>query len=189
MGDKIYKETAKYELPPAVSSSAAVLEYISNQSSVIDEIKTKMQMMQRERDKYEDMIEEELKKNKVVCLEVINMNMKITDLESTQMVKEQKCQEQTILHSTLSKELAAKLEDTDSKKIKGLKNTVFQFGAERDTIVQQVEETKSKLRLCTIREKECRNKCSQLNVELGELKILLDAMRKYDLDELESIGH
>merc|ERR1740130_1875159 len=97
-------------------------EDIRNQALVIDEIKTKMQMMQRERDKYEDMIAAEMLKNKEKRVECVKLNMKITNLESRQLAIQGK-----FLDQTLGKELGDKLKDTDSKKVKGLKNTVFQF--------------------------------------------------------------
>jgi len=148
---------------------------------VIDEIKTKMQMMQRERDKYEDMIEAEMVKNKEKRIECVKLNMKITNLESKQLGLEQKFQEQDILSATLKKELDEKMKDTDSKKIKGLKNTVFQFNEEKDVVLGQVEETKSKLRIAKKRYAQMNTKTSQLNIELGELKILLEACRGIEI--------
>jgi len=179
--EAVMEQTRQYELPPKISNSSEPLDFVRNQSMVIDEIKTKMQMMQRERDKYEDMIEAEMVKNKEKRIECVKLNMKITNLESKQLGLEQKFQEQDILSATLKKELDEKMKDTDSKKIKGLKNTVFQFNEEKDVVLGQVEETKSKLRIAKKRYAQMNTKTSQLNIELGELKILLEACRGIEM--------
>jgi len=176
----LWAQTRPMELPPKVSASNGAIDYIRNQAMVIDEIKTKMQMMQRERDKYEDMIEAEMVKNKEKRIECVKLNMKITNIESKQLGLEQKYQEQSILNQTLTKELEEKTKDTDSKKIKGLKNTLFQFTEEKDVVQAQVEETRSKLRQAKQRYSEMSHKVSQLNIELGELKILLEACTRVE---------
>ena len=51
---------------------------------------------------------------------------------------ESKYQEQSILSSTLQKELDEKMADTEGKKVKALRNTVFQFNEEKTVIVDQV---------------------------------------------------
>jgi len=169
-----YETMSEFETAPQVSNSEEAKDFVKNQSMVINEIKTKMQMMQRERDKYEDMIEAEMVKNQVKRVECVKLNMRITNLESRQLAVEQRFQEQSILSQTLAKELQEKTEDTDSKKVKGLRNTVFQFNEEKMVVVGQVEDTKSKLRMCKMRYSQMNNKVSQLNIELGELKILLE---------------
>ncbi len=45
----VWAATAQYEQPPIVSSNDQSLEYLNKQNSVMSEITTKMQMMQRER--------------------------------------------------------------------------------------------------------------------------------------------
>jgi len=172
--EEVMEQTKKFEMPPKISSSSEPIDFVRNQSMVIDEIKTKMQMMQRERDKYEEMIAKEMDLNKQKRIECVKLNMRITNLESKQLGLEQKFQEQDILASTLQKELDEKTKDTDSKKVKGLKNTVFQFTEEKSVIEDQVEETKSKLRQATVRYAKMHEKVSQLSIELGELKILLE---------------
>jgi len=169
-----YVSIAEFETAPKVSNSSDPKDFVKNQSMVINEIKTKMQMMQRERDKYEDMIEAEMVKNQVRRIECVKLNMRITNLETKQLSFESKYQEQSILSQTLAKELKEKTDDTDSKKIKGLKNTVFQFNEEKTVVVEQVEDTRSKLRQAQSRYTQMHHKVSQLNIELGELKILLE---------------
>merc|ERR1719261_929266 len=142
----VWKATGEFEKPPAVTTSDAALDYLNKQNSVMSEITTKMQMMQRERDKYEDMIEEEVAKNKAKRIECVNLNMKITNLETEQMALEAKYKDMHIQNTTLQAELEKKLQDTDSKKVKELKNTVFQFSAEAEEVQAQVEESKSKLK-------------------------------------------
>lgn len=178
--ESMWGNSVQFEVPPRVSASSGAMDFIRNQSLVIDEIKTKMQMMQRERDKYEDMIEAEMVKNKEKRIECVKLNMKITNMESKQLGLEQKFQEQSILNQTLAKELDDKTKDTDSKKIKGLKNTVFQFTEEKNVVQAQVEETRSKLRQAKQRYEEMTKKVSQLNIELGELKILLEVCTKVE---------
>lgn len=86
---------------------------------------------------------------------------------------------------TLTKEFEDKMNDTDSKKIKGLKNTVFQFNEEKDVVIAQVEETKAKMRQAKQRYEEMHKKVSQLNIELGELKILLEACSRVENQGLD----
>jgi uncharacterized coiled-coil DUF342 family protein len=179
----VWKATAEYEKPPAVSTSDDALDYLNKQNSVMSEITTKMQMMQRERDKYEDMIEEEVAKNKAKRIECVNLNMKITNLETEQMALEAKYKDMHIQNTTLQAELEKKLKDTDSKKVKELKNTVFQFGAERDEVVAQVEESKAKLKKTEGLLVKAKKKASQLNIELGELKIMLEGMKSIEIGE------
>merc|ERR1719409_116118 len=143
----VWKATVEFDKPPAVSNSDLALDYLNKQNAVMSEITTKMQMMQRERDKYEDMIEEEVQKNKSKRIECVNLNMKITNLETQQMALEAKYKDMNIQNVTLKTELTKKMKDTDSKKIKELKNTVFQFTEERDTVIEQVEEAKYKLKI------------------------------------------
>lgn len=181
----VWGKTVQFEVAPNVTQSGKAIEYIRNQALVIDEIKTKMQMMQRERDKYEDMIAAEMLKNKEKRVECVKLNMKITNLESRQLAIQGKFQEQSILNQTLGKELGDKLKDTDSKKVKGLKNTVFQFNEEKAVVIQQVEDTKSKLRQAKQRYGEMHAKVNQLNIELGELKILLEACTRVENQGLE----
>jgi len=170
----IYATMEEFEVAPKVSNSEEAKDFVKNQSMVINEIKTKMQMMQRERDKYEDMIEAEMVKNQVKRIECVKLNMRITNLESKQLALESRFQEQNILSQTLAKELKERTEDTDSKKVKGLRNTVFQFNEEKTVVVDQVEDTRSKLRMAKLRYTQMNSKVSQLNIELGELKILLE---------------
>jgi len=171
---KIWEQCKEYEIAPKVSASNDCADFLRNQTMVISEIKTKMEMMQRERDKYEDMIAEEMERTKAKRMECVVLNMQITNLESTQLVIEMKYQEQSILTQTLGKELEDKEGDTDSKKVKGLRNTVFQFNEEKEVIVEQVAEVQMKLRQATTRQQAMSLKCDQLNIELGELKILLE---------------
>lgn len=173
-----WQNTKKFENAPKTSSSAKGLEFISNQNAVMSEITTKMKMMQRERDKYEDMIEEEMTKNKTKRIECVNLNMKITNLETQQMAVQAKNKDLDIQNLTLKEELKKKMSDTDSKKVKELKNTVWQFKEERDAIVEQVEDIKSKMRHVTKMLDKSKKKGSQLNIELGELKILLEGIRE-----------
>merc|ERR1711998_827341 len=158
-----WKTTQEFELPPKVTTSDAALDYLNKQNSVMSEITTKMQMMQRERDKYEDMIAEEMEKNK-------------------QKAMESKLKDYTIQKQTLEVELEKKLKDTDSKKVKELKNTFFQFTEERDTVVDQVEEAKAQLKRTIKLLAAARTKAAQLNIELGELKIILEGMKKSKMD-------
>lgn len=171
------------EKPPAVTTSDAALDYLNKQNSVMSEITTKMQMMQRERDKYEDMIEEEVAKNKAKRIECVNLNMKITNLETAQMALEAKYKDMNIQNVTLKTELGKKLKDTDSKKIKELKNTVFQFEEERNTVIEQVEEAKMKLKRTELLLGKAKKKGAQLNIELGELKIMLEGMKSIEIGE------
>jgi len=175
-----WQATAEFEKPPQTSSSSKGLDFISNQNAVMSEITTKMKMMQRERDKYEDMIEEEMTKNKTKRIECVNLNMKITNLETQEMAVTAKCKDLNIQNLTLAEELKKKLTDTDSKKVKELKNTVWQFKEERDAIVEQVEDIRSKMRHVTKMLDLSKKKASQLNIELGELKILLEGIREID---------
>jgi len=180
---RAWSATAEFEKPPTTSVSTKGLEFISNQNAVMSEITTKMKMMQRERDKYEDMIEEEMTKNKTKRIECVNLNMKITNLETQQIAVMAKCKDLDIQNMTLKEELKKKLEDTDSKKVKELKNTVWQFKEERDAIVEQVEDIRSKMRHVTKMLDLSKKKASQLNIELGELKILLEGIREIGGDE------
>merc|ERR1719198_2121533 len=173
----VWAATAEHEKPPAVSTSDDALDYLNKQNSVMSEITTKMQMMQRERDKYEDMIAEEMEKNKEKRIECVNLNMKITNFETKQMAMESKLKDVTIQNQTLEVELEKKLKDTDSKKVKELKNTLFQFTKERDTVVDQVEEAKAKLKKTIKLLEQATHKSAQLNIELGELKIILEGMK------------
>merc|ERR1719198_2890062 len=179
----VWKATVEFEKPPAVSTSDDALDYLNKQNSVMSEITTKMQMMQRERDKYEDMIEEEVAKNKEKRIECVNLNMKITNLETAQMALEAKYKDMHIQNTTPQAELEKKLKDTDSKKVKELKNTVFQFSAEREEVVAQVEEAKAKLKKTEALLIKAKKKASQLNIELGELKILLEGMKNINVGE------
>merc|ERR1711990_1005517 len=121
-----------------------------------------MKMMQRERDKYEDMIEEEMTKNKTKRIECVNLNMKITNLETQEMAVTAKCKDLEIQNLTLAEELKKK------------------FKEERDAIVEQVEDIRSKMRHVTKMLDLSKKKSSQLNIELGELKILLEGIREID---------
>jgi len=185
---KAWSATAEFEKPPTTSVSTKGLEFISNQNAVMSEITTKMKMMQRERDKYEDMIEEEMTKNKTKRIECVNLNMKITNLETQEMAVMAKCKDLEIQNLTLKEELKKKLEDVDSKKVKELKNTVWQFKEERDAIVEQVEDIRSKMRHVTKMLDLSKKKASQLNIELGELKILLEGIRGIGDDDDDLFG-
>merc|ERR1712166_1479190 len=105
---KAWSATAEFEKPPTTSVSTKGLEFISNQNAVMSEITTKMKMMQRERDKYEDMIEEEMTKNKTKRIECVNLNMKITNLETQEMAVMAKCKDLEIQNLTLKEELKKK---------------------------------------------------------------------------------
>merc|ERR1719446_1896005 len=181
--NQVWKATQEFEKPPQVTTSHAALDYLNKQNSVMSEITTKMQMMQRERDKYEEMIEEEGAKNKEKRIECVNLNMKITNLETGQMALEAKYKDMKIQNVTLSAELKKKLADTDSKKVKELKNTVFQFSAEAEEVQAQVEESKAKLKKTETLLVKAKKKASQLNIELGELKILLEGMKNINVGE------
>ena len=131
---------------------------------------------QKTRDKYEDMIEEQVGLNKEKRIECVNLNMKITNLETEQMSLDAKCKELHIQNQTLSAEWEKKKLDTDSKKVKALKNTVFQFQSELEETEAQVNESKAKLKKTETLLVKAKTKANQLNIELGELKILLEAM-------------
>merc|ERR1719409_1791806 len=100
----VWKATVEYEKPPAVSTSDDALDYLNKQNSVMSEITTKMQMMQRERDKYEDMIADAMEENKKVRIECVNLNMNITNFETKQMAMEAKLKDVTIQNQTLQVE-------------------------------------------------------------------------------------
>eukprot|EP00941_MAST-03F_sp_MAST-3F-sp1_P004211 g4211.t1 len=184
---QVWKATSQYEQPPVVSTNDTALEYLNKQNTVMSEITTKMQMMQRERDKYEDMIEEEVSKNKAKRIECVNLNMQITNMETQLMALEAKHKDMHIQNTTLQVELEKKLKDKDSKKVKELKNTVFQFECERDEVVAQVEETKMKLKRTDNFLLAAKKKAAQLNIELGELKILLEGMKNISINDTSSM--
>jgi uncharacterized coiled-coil DUF342 family protein len=141
---------------------------------MIEEIGSKMAIMQRERDKYEDMIEEELSENKAKRIECVNLNMHITQLETNLMALEAKAREEAILAQTLGKELADKAADVDSKKVKEMRSIVFQFRCEQEDIEAQVQTTRDKLARADRDLEQAAKKTAQLNVEMGELKLLLE---------------
>ena len=70
--------------------------------------------------------------------------MEITDLETEQMVMEEKWKDVRILNATLEAELARKRGDTDSKEVKVLKDAVFQFGAEREEVQRARSDTRTR---------------------------------------------
>ncbi len=109
--------------------------------------------------------------------------MKITNMETQLMALEAKHKDMHIQNTTLQAELEKKLQDTDSKKVKELKNTVFQFKCERDEVVAQVEETKLKLKKTDLFLAASKKKAAQLNIELGELKILLEGMKNISIND------
>ena len=86
------------------------------------------------RDKYEEMIADEVAANKAKRIQCVTLNMKITNLEAEQMHYEAKAKELHIQNTTLQAELKKKMADTDSKKVKELKNTVFQFTQEMEEV-------------------------------------------------------
>ena len=151
---------------------------------MIDEIGTKLKMMQRERDKYEDLIEEEVEQNKVKRIECINLNMKITSHEARLLSIEAKFKDMQIQNQTLKHQLSLKKADTDSKKVKELKNTVWQFNCEKEEVWKAVDETKAKMRLVHTRTASSKDTVSRLSIELGELKIILENMQEYSNDDL-----
>jgi Ca2+-binding EF-hand superfamily protein len=170
----LWAQCAQAESEPSASSNGAGLEYLGKQGRVMGEIKRKMEMMQRERDKYEDLIAAEVQNNKSARIDCVNLNMEITDLETEQMVMEEKWKDVRILNATLEAELARKQGDTDSKEVKVLKDTVFQFSAEREEVRGEVDRAKKRLRELNEQVARSDAKCSKLNVELGELKLLLE---------------
>ena len=144
---------------------------------MIDEIGTKMSMMQQERDKYEDLIEDELSENKGLRIECVTLNMRITQLETQLMALNAKREDAIIQSKTLHKELKLKMADTDSAEIKEMKSVVFNFQCEKEDIEKQVKASRE--RLMTI-EKDlvaAASKTSQLNIELGELKLMLESIQ------------
>ena len=60
-----------------------------------------------------------------------------------------------------------------SKKVKVLKNTLMQFEEEHKEVVKEIEDTVNRLRVTDKRIKLSRARHARLNIELGELKILL----------------
>merc|ERR1711998_722622 len=80
--DLVWKEVREFEKQPVPSKSDATLEFLNAQSKVLDQIRTKMQIMQRERDKYEEMIAKELDGNKNMRMEIINMNLAIQMMDT-----------------------------------------------------------------------------------------------------------
>ena len=86
-----------------------------------------------------------------------------------------------IQNQTLQAELDKKLKDTKSKKVKQLEQVVSQFQAEEDEVVAQVETAKSKLLRTDANLVKSKKKSSQLNIELGELKILLEGMKDINI--------
>merc|ERR1719163_2209285 len=181
---KVYKVLQPYEKPPQPSVSTEAIEFLRAQRSIIDEISTKMQMMQRERDKYEDMIAEEIAKNKEKRLECVNLNMDITNLEGEQMLQEAKLKDQRIQEMTLKAAVEAHVGDKESKKVKALKNTAFQFKEEEETVWDEINETKEKLKETKRRIGVSKKRVSRLNIELGELKIILENI----VASAESVG-
>merc|ERR1711871_1370096 len=121
-----------------------------------------------------------MEKNKSKRIECVELNSKITQLETKQMAMESKYKEFQIQNQTLQSELEEKLKDTDSKKVKQMKSIVFQFREERDAIVEQVELTRMNLRNCKKNLEKCKDKSAMLNIELGELKILLESVQEIE---------
>merc|ERR1711998_649936 len=80
--DLVWKEVREFEKQPVPSKSDGTLDFLNAQSKVLDQIRTKMMIMQRERDKYEEMIAEELEGNKNMRMEIINMNLAIQMMDT-----------------------------------------------------------------------------------------------------------
>merc|ERR1712166_703792 len=83
---------------------------------------------------------------------------------------------------TLEVEKAKKEKDTDSKKVKALANTLFQFSEENETVKTQVEDAKIALKKVDFMLNKATKKSASLNIELGELKIILEGMKHSKLD-------
>eukprot|EP00941_MAST-03F_sp_MAST-3F-sp1_P004587 g4587.t1 len=172
----VWDAIKSFENLPKASTSEYAIEYLQKQAAIMGEISTKLEMMQRERDKYEEMITQTLIQNKSKRVECVTLNMKITDLETIQMQLEEKYKSIMIINMTLDAEVARKRNDSDSKQVKVLKNQVFQFEEELKEAKREVNESKKKIKTLDDQILKSQKKCAQLNIELGEMKIILEEL-------------
>eukprot|EP00941_MAST-03F_sp_MAST-3F-sp1_P000180 g180.t1 len=175
---KMWKASSKLQNVPKFTEAHDATLFVTKQSRVIDEIKTKLVMMQKERDKYEVMIEDELTKNKEKRIECVNLNMKITQRETNLLSLVTKGKDAEIQSNTLKKELQLKKKASESKKVKAMENIVYQFQCEWEDVQKQLQQTRSKLATVDDELERAKEKTSQLHIEMGELKITLEGIQQ-----------
>jgi hypothetical protein len=165
------------ERPPAPSSSAECRQFLRRQRSVLGEISEKMRAMQQERDRYERMIEEEVAQNKEKRIAICVLNQRVTELEATQLLLERGAKDERIQRQTLRHAVAVHKGDVESAKVKQLRATVRMFEAEAEEVDGETRRTRARLAETEARIVAARERRRTLNVELGELKILLQGVK------------
>jgi hypothetical protein len=172
--EKVWTAVDAVEKDPKVSSSDAAIEFLAKQSHVLDQIMVKMQMMQRERDKYEEMIDIELGKNKDMRMEIINMNLALQMMDSKMLALTKKYREQLLQHKALGFEVSKAHERRENVKMRQLRKTCEELEARRSKTQEKIQGLEAKIVQVTERTQNAARKGQRLQIELGELKLLLE---------------